>query len=55
MINMSIDSERLEEFLLALADKYTGIEIVEILELSEWDIIEAFRDQIVEARKRFEL
>lgn len=51
-----LDDERVEDWLARLADKYTAIELCELLELTEWDIIEMFRDKILEAQKgTFEL
>lgn len=45
---MSIDDELFEEFLKNLADRYTAVELVELLELTEWDILEAFREKFLE-------
>lgn len=46
-----IDNDRVEVWLALLADKYSAVEIVELLELTEWDVIEAFRDKILESQK----
>lgn len=49
---MSIDEEVLEEFKAALADKYEAAELVELLNLSVWDIIEMFPEKIMELHWR---
>lgn len=43
-----IDLDLLEEFKARLADRYTAEELVEMLRLSEWDILEAFHDKIAD-------
>lgn len=45
---MTMNSDLLEEYLNALADRYDATELVELLELSTWDIIEMYREKIVE-------
>lgn len=45
---MSIDDTVFEEFKKHLADKYTATELCELLELTEWDIIEAFQERVIE-------
>lgn len=45
---MSINYELFEEFKAQLADRYTATELVELLELTEWDIIEMFQDKVME-------
>lgn len=50
-----IDRERLDEYLALIADKYTAAEIAEILELDVWDILEMFRDELMEKYERFEI
>lgn len=52
MINMSIDVELLEEYKLELADRYTAEELVELLQLDVWEIIEMFEDRIMELKWR---
>lgn len=43
---MSVDDDLFEEYLLAIADRYTAAELVELLDLDVWDVIEAFRDNL---------
>jgi DNA-binding transcriptional ArsR family regulator len=50
-----LDTERVDELLKAISDKYTAVEIVEILGLTEWDILEMFREQVLEKEEEFEL
>lgn len=45
---MSVDREIFEEFKKRLADRYTGPELCELLELTEWDVIEQFEEKILE-------
>lgn len=45
---MSINNELFEEFRKHLADKYTAVELCELLNLSEWDLLEAFIDKVLE-------
>lgn len=47
-----IDREILEEFKLSLKDKYTAEELVEILGITEDDILEMFEDKVIEFRFR---
>lgn len=49
---MSIDFELFEEYKQALADRYEAVELVELLGLDVWDIIEAFEEKIVELKFR---
>lgn len=55
MLNDMIDNELLENFLNKIADKYTAEEVCEILELDVWDILENFREKIMEKKESFEL
>lgn len=55
MYNDMLDEDKLEEFLNRIADKYTTEEIVEILQLSEWDILEMFRERVIEKEEKFEV
>lgn len=55
MINDMIDEDRLQEFLDKIADKYTATEICEILGLTEWDLLEQFREFVMEKKDSFEL
>lgn len=50
-----LDEDRVDELLKAIADKYTAPEIVEILGLTEWDILEMFREQVLEKEEDFEV
>ena len=54
-----LDRDRLQEWLEALEDKYTGTEIVNILEdagvLTVWDLIAALEEVIVENKNEFEV
>lgn len=45
---MSTNDDIFEEFKARLADKYTASELVEILRLDVWDVIEAFNDRILD-------
>lgn len=49
---MSIDEEVLDQYKLSLADKYTASELVELLDLSVWDVIEAFHEKIMDLYAR---
>lgn len=50
-----IDKERLDDFLALIADKFTASEVVEILDLDVWDVLEMFRDELIEKHERFEI
>lgn len=50
-----IDRERVDDFLALIADKYTAVEVVEILELDVWDVLEMFREELLEKQERFEI
>lgn len=45
---MSSNQELIDELMNRLADRYTAEELCDILQLDVWDIIEAFRDLIVD-------
>jgi hypothetical protein len=45
---MSTDTEALEEFLKQIEDHYTAAELAELLDLSAWDLIESFREEIID-------
>lgn len=47
-----MDFELIEEFKKELADKYTGEELCELLQLDVWDIIEAFQEKVIELKWR---
>lgn len=49
---MSYDYELLEEFKKELADKYDATELVELLRLDVWAILEAFHEEIMELHRR---
>jgi hypothetical protein len=49
MVGVMLDDDLADDFLKLIADRYTPDEIVELLGLTEWDIIEAFRDKILES------
>ena len=49
---MSMDRELLEEYKNQLRDRYTAVELCELLELTEDDILEMFEDKIVELKWR---
>jgi Fe2+ or Zn2+ uptake regulation protein len=55
---MSKDRELLDEYLQHLSDRYYAYELVERLEALEiitiWDILNAFEDQIIEAKPLLE-
>lgn len=47
-MNMSVDREKLEEFKQRLADRYTAYELVELLGIDVWRILEEFEDEVME-------
>lgn len=47
---MSLDRELLEEFKARLADRYTAYELVELLDLDVWQILEVFEEEVTELR-----
>lgn len=47
-----MDREALEEYKAELKDKYTAVELCEMLNLTEDDILEMFEDKVVEHRFR---
>lgn len=47
-----IDREILEEFKAELKDRYTAVEICEILNLTEDDLLEMFEDKVAELKFR---
>lgn len=47
-----LDREALEEFKDELRDKYTAVELCEMLGLTEDDILEMFEDKVIEYRFR---
>jgi len=47
-----LDRELLEEYKNQLADRYTAAELVELLELDVWQILEMFEEEIIELRVR---
>lgn len=50
-----LDEDRVDELLKAIADKYTAEEVCEILGLDVWDILEMFREQVLEKEEEFVL
>lgn len=52
MIDMSMDRELLEEFKAELKDRYTAVEICELLDLTEDDLLEMFEEKVVELKFR---
>ena len=56
---MSLDRERLEEWLEQVALKYTAAELVEVLEdlgfVGVWEVISAFEEQLIEAKEKLEV
>lgn len=52
---VSMDRSQLQEFLERVADKYTASELVDLLDLSVWQIIDALEDEIIEGREKLEL
>lgn len=52
---MSIDTDLLEEFKAELCDRYTPIELAELLidhfDLSEWDVLDIFGDDRISELK----
>ena len=54
-----MDRELLQEFLEKVADKYTGSELVELLEdagvVDIWDVIAALEEYIVEGKNYLEV
>jgi hypothetical protein len=49
---MSIDRDLLEEYKAELKDRYTAVEICELLQLTEDDLLEAFEDKVIELKFR---
>ncbi len=47
-----IDREMLEQYKAELRDRYTAVELCEMLELTEDDILEMFEDRVVEFKFR---
>lgn len=45
-----IDRDEIEEFFDRVCDRFTGDELVEILGLTSRDIVEMFRDHILEEK-----
>lgn len=45
---MSLDTELIEEFKNRLADRYTAVELVELMEISVEDIIEKYIEYILQ-------
>lgn len=48
-----LDDERVDDLLLKISDHYTASEIVEILGLTEWEILEMFRELVIEREQEF--
>lgn len=48
MNNMSIDRESLEQFKARLIDRYTAVELCEMLEITEEELLDAFEDKVME-------
>lgn len=46
-----LDEDYTDEFLARIADKYTAEELVEVLGLDVWQIIEMFRERVLELDK----
>lgn len=49
---MSIDRDLLEEVKAELRDRYTAVELCELLNLTEDDILEQFEDRVIEFKFR---
>lgn len=49
---MSIDREVLEEYKQTLADRYMAPELVELLNLDVWEILEEFEEKVIELHAR---
>jgi len=47
-----IDREMLEEYKAELRDRFTAVELCEMLELTEDDILEMFEDKVIEYKFR---
>lgn len=47
-----IDREMLEQYKAELRDRFTAVELCEMLELTEDDILEMFEDRVVEFKFR---
>lgn len=43
-----IDLDLLDEYKARVADRYTATELVDLLDLDVWQIIEAFEDTLIE-------
>lgn len=47
-----IDREMLEQYKAELRDRFTAVELCEMLELTEDDILEMFEDKVIEYKFR---
>jgi hypothetical protein len=47
-----IDREMIEEYKAELRDRFTAVELCEMLELTEDDILEMFEDKVIEYKFR---
>jgi len=50
-----IDQERLDEFKRRLADRFTAYELVELLDLDVWSIIELFEEEVIQLYDKDEI
>ena len=48
--DMSIDRETLETFKARLIDRYTAVELCEMLGITEEELLEAFEEKVMELR-----
>lgn len=45
---MMVDRDLRDEYFNQLADRYTAAELVEEMELDVWDVIEEFREELLD-------
>jgi hypothetical protein len=43
-----LDRELLQDRKAHLADRFTAVELCELLNLTEWDLLEAFEERVME-------
>lgn len=49
-----LDQDLVEEFLTRLSEHYTAAEIVDLLDIDVWEILETYREQIIEKESIFD-
>lgn len=46
-----LDDDQIDELMRRVADNYTPYDLLEMLDVGIWDVIERFREEIIEADK----